>query len=243
MTSNGRLVFVSHSGLWADAALSVVERLERLGVACWIAQRDIPVGDSWESRLVRAIRDSAAMVVLLNQDFQESQHCGAEVRIASESRIPFVVLRTDNAPLEGMFDYYLGGTQWSHLGDMSDDSLAETVRRLALQPLQRFGLTGAPADGELDSALGEAEHARQLGVEALASRLFGDIATAAGDSDTVSMRAQAVVGRVFAELQLGRPPDDETRAQLSEISRSEDLASLRAADQVKLRARLRLLGV
>jgi len=242
MTEQGRLVFVSHSGRWSAEAMAVVSRLESSGIACWIAQRDIPAADRWERRLVRAIRDAAAMVVLLNDDFQQSDHCEREVRIAAENKIPFAVFRTDDGSLEDQFEYYLGGVQWVDFDDMTDDVLVDTIERVALPPLQRFGLHDVSGREAIDDALEEAEHARQQGAEALTSRLFDDLVTVTETHGTRDVRCQAVVGRAFADLQLGNPIDDATRSMLDAIAETDEIALLSAGEQMKLRARLRLLA-
>jgi hypothetical protein len=62
----GHDVFVSHSAKDKIAADAVVAHLERGGLRCWCAPRDIRPGADWPSSIVEGINGSKAMVVVLS---------------------------------------------------------------------------------------------------------------------------------------------------------------------------------
>lgn len=58
-------VFVSYSIKDILVADAVVDGLEKKGIHCWIAPRDIVPGSSWGQAINDAIDGSKAMVILL----------------------------------------------------------------------------------------------------------------------------------------------------------------------------------
>jgi hypothetical protein len=59
-----RAVFVSYASQDADIATTVVEALERGGVACWIAPRDVTPGAFYADEIVHAIDAAKAIVTV-----------------------------------------------------------------------------------------------------------------------------------------------------------------------------------
>jgi hypothetical protein len=60
----GHDIFVSHSAKDKIAADAAVAHLERGGLRCWCAPRDIRPGADWPISLVEGINGSKAMVVV-----------------------------------------------------------------------------------------------------------------------------------------------------------------------------------
>lgn len=56
-------VFISYSSKQFREASQVCEYLERHGVLCWMAPRNIDPGSNYASQIVQAIRDSSALVL------------------------------------------------------------------------------------------------------------------------------------------------------------------------------------
>lgn len=69
-----RDVFVSYASQDAAVANTVVDALERSGIACWIAPRDVTPGTFYADEIVHAIDAAKASVLILSKDAAASQH-------------------------------------------------------------------------------------------------------------------------------------------------------------------------
>jgi TIR domain len=85
-------LFVCHVSEDRPVALEVVEELERRGVRCWIAPRDVRPGMPFDDEIADAIEDSSAMLLIFSERCNEKQYIRREVTVAGESKkliIPF----------------------------------------------------------------------------------------------------------------------------------------------------------
>ena len=105
-------VFVSYASQDARVAADLVAALERHGVVCWIAPRDVKAGAVYADAIVRAISDAEALVLVLSANSVVSAHVGKEVERASSKRHPLIALRIDDAPLSPALEYFLGESHW-----------------------------------------------------------------------------------------------------------------------------------
>jgi TIR domain len=105
-------VFISYASQDAAVANAVVEALERSGIACWIAPRDVTPGTFYGDEIVHAIDAAKASVLVLSQNAAASQHVLREVERAASKRHAVVSLRIDQAPLPAGLEYFLNTSQW-----------------------------------------------------------------------------------------------------------------------------------
>src|SRR5450631_807690 len=111
-TAESARVFVSYASPDATVADALVESLERHGIACWIAPRDVKAGALYADAIVRAISGAKALVLVLSENAIGSSHVGKEVERASSKKRPIIALRIDNAPLTPALEYFLSESQW-----------------------------------------------------------------------------------------------------------------------------------
>ena len=105
-------VFISYASQDAAVANAVVENLERRGIKCWIAPRDVTPGSQYADEIVGAINDTKVFVLVLSEHAVTSPHVGREIERAASKRRRIIVLRTDAAPLTRSFEYFLSESQW-----------------------------------------------------------------------------------------------------------------------------------
>ena len=105
-------VFISYASQNAAVAAALVEALERHGIVCWIAPRDVKAGALYADAIVRAISGSKAFVLVLSESATTSSHVGKEIERATSKKRPIIVLRIDAAPLTPAFEYFLSESQW-----------------------------------------------------------------------------------------------------------------------------------
>jgi TolB-like protein/Tfp pilus assembly protein PilF len=146
-------VFISYASQNAAVANSVVEALERAGLKCWIAPRNVVPGSQYADEIVSAINDAKVFVLVLSGHAAASQHVGKEIERASSKRRRIIVLRTDSAPLTRAFEYFLSESQWIDLApggfDAASARLLDAVRRhvhpaVVTEPSLTSDLRGRP---------------------------------------------------------------------------------------------------
>ncbi len=116
----GRDVFISYASQDVSVASAIVEALEKHGIKCWIAPRDVKAGAQYADAIIRALSGAKAIVLVLSANAIASSHVGKEIERASSKKRPIIALRTDAAPLTPALEYFLSESQWIeiHAGAM-----------------------------------------------------------------------------------------------------------------------------
>jgi TolB-like protein/Tfp pilus assembly protein PilF len=105
-------VFISYASPDKNAADAIVAALERRGIQCWIAPRDVTPGLFYADAIVQAINSTQLLIVVLSVNSIGSQHVLREVERASAKRHPVVALRLDISPLPTGLEYFLSASHW-----------------------------------------------------------------------------------------------------------------------------------
>jgi TolB-like protein/Flp pilus assembly protein TadD len=125
--------FISYASQDAAVADAIVAALERHGLRCWIAPRDVIPGSLYADGIVRAISGAKVFALVLSERAIASSHVGKEIERASSNRLPIIALRTDIAPLTPAFQYFLSESQWIDVGtgglDAASTKLVQAVQR------------------------------------------------------------------------------------------------------------------
>ncbi len=93
-------VFISHCEADNALALDICHRIERRGVKCWIAPRDVVVGEDYARRIGDAIEQSGAFVVVLSRHTNGSIFVKREVEYACSSKIPIFPVRIEKVEID-----------------------------------------------------------------------------------------------------------------------------------------------
>lgn len=140
-------VFLSHSAADRGAALALLDGLERAGIRCWIAPRDVAAGSEYGQQIVDAVKGCRVFVVVFSANANASPHVRREVERAVSADRSIVPVRIENVVPTGAMEYCLGGTHWFDALTTPLDphvaNLVATVRQL-LGPAAR-GSDGKPA--------------------------------------------------------------------------------------------------
>lgn len=105
-------VFISYSSKQFREASQVCEYLERHGVLCWMAPRNIDPGSNYASQIVQAIRDSSALVLLASNHTNVSGHVSNEVSLAFDCKKTIIPFKIENVQFSDEYLYYLGRKHW-----------------------------------------------------------------------------------------------------------------------------------
>jgi succinate dehydrogenase hydrophobic anchor subunit len=93
----------------ADAACGA---LERAGVRCWIAPRDVEPGAEWASAIVEAIDHCRVMILIFSSHANQSKQIRREVQRAFDREVPVVPFRIENVMPEKSLAYFMGPVHW-----------------------------------------------------------------------------------------------------------------------------------
>jgi TolB-like protein len=128
-------VFISHSSQDRERADEICRLLEKRGIRCWIAPRDVRPGFAYGAEIIDAIDATTAMVLVLSQHSNASVHVTHEVERAVRKRkaiIPFLI--EDVEPAKGLA-FFIGTTHqidaWKPPLDPYVEQLAQAIRSLA----------------------------------------------------------------------------------------------------------------
>jgi TolB-like protein/Flp pilus assembly protein TadD len=141
IAGSSRLVFISYASHDAAIAQKACSALETAGILCWIAPRDVVPGSLYADGIVGAIDESRILVLILSKNAVASAHVGRELERTASKRHPIIALRTDAAPLNRAFEYFLNQSQWIEAGAGNTDAaiakLVEAVKQhLSAAPSQ-----------------------------------------------------------------------------------------------------------
>ncbi len=185
-----RDAFISYANQDSLIAEALCASLERRGISCWMAPRDVRPGALYADAIVRAITAAKVLVLVLSEHSVASPHVSKEIERASSKQRPIIALRTDAAALTPAMEYFLSESQWVDAApsalDAAFDKVGEAIHPLlgtaaAAPAPSRTGPGSARvgADGATPAGRGAAFGARRflpvgIGVAAfLALALFG----------------------------------------------------------------------
>jgi TolB-like protein/Tfp pilus assembly protein PilF len=111
-STSGSDVFVSYASPDAAIANAIVENLERHGIRCWMAPRDVMPGNVYADAIIRAINEAKALVLVLSASAMASEHVSREVERAGSKHKQIVAFRVDAVALTAELEYFLSRSQW-----------------------------------------------------------------------------------------------------------------------------------
>jgi TolB-like protein/thioredoxin-like negative regulator of GroEL len=141
-----RVAFVSYASADRAAAEALTAYLERRGLTCWIAPRDVPAGAQYADAIVRAINETRALVLVLSKESISSSHVGKEVERASSKKKQIITVRLDQAPLTPALEYFLSESQWvDAAADGRETAFAKLAGALTHAPVSGLGMPAGSA--------------------------------------------------------------------------------------------------
>jgi hypothetical protein len=125
-------VFVSHSHKDAPAAGLIVEALEKRGVICWMAPRDVSPGGSYAESILNAIESASCFVLIYSEHSNVSSHVLREVERALKFDLNIVPIRFDDSAPSKSLDYLLATVHWLAIApDSRDRSIVKAAEQIA----------------------------------------------------------------------------------------------------------------
>jgi serine/threonine protein kinase len=105
-------VFISYSSGDKKTADAICASLERAGLSCWIAPRNILPGKNWGEAIIDGISQSRVMVLVLSAKANESSQVMREVDRAVHKNVPIIPFRIEDVPPSKALELYLSAAHW-----------------------------------------------------------------------------------------------------------------------------------
>lgn len=108
----GKSVFISHSSKNFKLADEVRGFLERQGISCWIAPRDIPVGQQYGAAIIEAIRECTVTLLVLTEESNQSKPVANEIERAFSYQKTIIPLRLREVAPSQDLEFFVANAQW-----------------------------------------------------------------------------------------------------------------------------------
>lgn len=141
VTGSTPTVFISYASLDSVIAESVCEALEKAGVTCWIAPRDVVPGSLYAEGIIRAINGSRVLVLVLSEHAVASAHVAREVERGFAKKKKIIPFATDQCSLSLSLEYFLSGCHALNARNVG----MESALRLLVPVLQQCIAETGPA--------------------------------------------------------------------------------------------------
>ena len=161
--------FISHASVDAELALAICEGLEKRGLTCWIAPRDVRSEGTYGTEILKGLRDSTVFLIVLTGASSESEQVEREAERASHYRKRIIPLSVGGGEPGERLEFYTAGRQRvacaATIDDPFLDRLAQVIRgdrpsapepQVATSPRRRLrhSIAGAVAAVVLIATLG-----------------------------------------------------------------------------------------
>ena len=126
-------VFISYSNHNKATADAVCATLEKNGIRCWIAPRDVLPSETWAGAIIEAIGNSRLFVLIFSAAANASPQVTREVERAVHAGIPIVPFRVEDVTPSKDMSYFLSTTHW--LDAMTPPLAAHLTRLIEISSL------------------------------------------------------------------------------------------------------------
>ena len=137
-----RDVFISHASVDAELARAICDGLERRGLACWIAPRDVTSEGTYGAEIVKGLRECPVFLILLTGAAAQSQQVEREAERASHYQRRIIPLSVGHTEPGERLEFYTAGRQWVECTATIDDTFVDR-----LVAVVRGGQVGLPPPG------------------------------------------------------------------------------------------------
>ena len=92
--------------------MEMVARIEREGIACWIAPRDIAPSADWAAEIIDAISGARVMILIFSASSNDSAQVRREVERAVHKNVSILPFRIDHVLPSKSLEYFLSSQHW-----------------------------------------------------------------------------------------------------------------------------------
>ncbi|MCL2634885.1 MAG: trypsin-like peptidase domain-containing protein [Oscillospiraceae bacterium] len=124
-------IFISHSSKDKNAASAICHALEKNGIKCWIAPRDVSPGREYAEELIYGIKNAKLFLLIFSKDSNESKPVSKEIESAFRYEKTVIPFRIEDVEMRESLEYYLSNLHWldAFPDDNEFDSLVKVVKK------------------------------------------------------------------------------------------------------------------
>ena len=175
-------VFISHSSVDAEIAMKLCKLLEKNGISCWIAPRDIDYGEKWAAEIAGSlINDTLLFVFILSENSNKSNQVLKEINIALNHNITMLAITIENVKkLNLSLEYYLTNIHTCFCTDDDKEKNVAAMTAIVMKSYNRAlgGSNAASADSSTKKRISETDMGKYL------SEKFDELFGTDEDTDT-----------------------------------------------------------
>ena len=134
-------VFISYSSKDMTTADAICAVLERNGIRCWIAPRDVLPGVEWAESIIQAIGGAKVFVLLFSSSSNTSGQIRREVERAANREIPIIPFRLDEIAPNQSLEFFISSPHWM---DAFTPPLEAHIQKLASNIALLLAKTATP---------------------------------------------------------------------------------------------------
>ena len=109
------LIFLSHSARYSDQVAEVKNQLEKLGICCFLAHKDIAPSTIWQDEIVNALNTMNIFIGFVTNDFHSGSWTNQEIGYAIQRDVCRVFVKLEKQDPEGMVAREQAlNTEWSN---------------------------------------------------------------------------------------------------------------------------------
>lgn len=193
MTDSSRnyQIFISHSTKDKDIAWDLSINLEKTGFKCWIAPRDIPAGQKYESAIMEGIESCPVMLLVCSSNIEDSDYVIDEINAAKRrGKLIISVITQEGYSFNPVLEFLLSRYQWI---DMWDGGIKAHLKKI----------TDAVA-GEVKPSVRGDSHLFRTTTEAGDVSSVQSVQTDGGFNSIDSIRKAAARGDAWSQYILAR---------------------------------------
>jgi len=105
-------VFVSYSSKDRPTADTIRDALERAGLWCWMAPRDVQPGVDYAESIIEGINGARVMVLVFSVSANASPQIAREVERAVHKGLPIIPVRIEDVFPSRSLEYFLSSPHW-----------------------------------------------------------------------------------------------------------------------------------
>jgi hypothetical protein len=125
------MIFISYSSHDLAIAEKICSDLERRGLSCWIARRNIGPGENFQESIVHAIRSSRIMILIFTANANHSSEMKKELVLAGQQNLIVIPIRIENVPPNDAFAYEFTTRQWIDFFDCWDRAIEQLAAQIS----------------------------------------------------------------------------------------------------------------
>ncbi|NDV90430.1 TIR domain-containing protein [Alteromonas sp. 345S023] len=104
--------FISHASQDNGEALKICAFLEQQGLRCWVAPRDVDFSNHYPDEIVKGVRNSKSLILLLSEHTEDAQFVAMEVERAIHYRRRIFTIRLEEVGVPPSLELFLGLPHW-----------------------------------------------------------------------------------------------------------------------------------